>query len=86
MSLTKIEDALGGPGGLGAEEAAMLLRLARSLVRAAEVFEDAAAALDWLQSRNRALGDVTPLSLLDTDAGAARVMDTLGRIEHGVHP
>jgi uncharacterized protein (DUF2384 family) len=27
---------------------------------------------------------VTPLSLLDTDIGADSVLDTLGRIEHGV--
>jgi len=45
----------------------------------------AGAAIDWLRSRNQALGGATPLSLLDTDAGAEDVMDLLGRIEHGVH-
>lgn len=84
MSTLTVEDILGGPGGLSAEESARLLRLARSLLRASEVFEDAAAAIDWLKSRNRALGGVTPLSLLATDAGAESVMDVLGRIEHGV--
>lgn len=54
------------------------------LGRAGVVFEDADGALDWLQSANAALGGVTPLSLLDTDIGADSVMDTLGRIEHGV--
>jgi putative toxin-antitoxin system antitoxin component (TIGR02293 family) len=48
------------------------------------VFEDADSALNWLQSPNASLGGVTPLSLLDTDIGADSVLDTLGRIEHGV--
>jgi len=52
-------------GVLNTEESAKLLRLARTLRRASEVFEDVAAALDWLKSPNRALGGVTPLSLLD---------------------
>jgi uncharacterized protein (DUF2384 family) len=30
------------------------------------------------------LSGATPLSLLDTDIGAESVLDTLGRIEHGV--
>lgn len=85
MNAAKIEDILGDPAGLSAAESAKLLRLARGLVRAAEVFEDAGAAIDWLKSRNQALGGATPLSLLDTDAGAEDVMDLLGRIEHGVH-
>jgi len=72
-------------GVLNTEESAKLLRLARTLRRASEVFEDVAAALDWLKSPNRALGGVTPLSLLDTELGAESVMDVLGRIEHGVY-
>jgi len=46
--------------------------------------EDLDAALDWLKSPNAALAGTTPLSLLDTDIGAESVLDTLGRIEHGV--
>jgi uncharacterized protein (DUF2384 family) len=30
------------------------------------------------------LGDKTPISLLNTTEGLARVQDTLGRVEHGV--
>jgi putative toxin-antitoxin system antitoxin component (TIGR02293 family) len=71
-------------GTLSTEESAKLLRVARVLHRAIEVFEDHAAALDWLKSPNTALGGVTPLSLLDTDLGGEAVFDTLGRIEHGV--
>jgi putative toxin-antitoxin system antitoxin component (TIGR02293 family) len=71
-------------GTLSTEESAKLVRVARVLYRAAEVFEDQTAALDWLKTANEALGSVSPLSLLDTDIGAEAVLDTLGRIEHGV--
>ena len=71
-------------GVLNSEESAKLLRLARAVGRAGEVFEDPQAALHWLKSPNSALSGATPLSLLDTDLGAESVLDTLGRIEHGV--
>jgi putative toxin-antitoxin system antitoxin component (TIGR02293 family) len=71
-------------GVLSSEESAKLLRLARVVGRANEVFEEPQAALRWLKSANSALSGATPLSLLDTDIGAENVLDTLGRIEHGV--
>lgn len=71
-------------GMLNSEESAKLVRLARVIERAEEVFEDLIASVDWLKSPNAALSGATPLSLLDTDIGAESVMDTLGRIEHGV--
>ncbi len=71
-------------GVLNREESGKLLRLARVIERAAEVFEDGPAALDWIKSSNASLGGATPLSMLDTDLGAGSVMDTLGRIEHGI--
>jgi putative toxin-antitoxin system antitoxin component (TIGR02293 family) len=71
-------------GTLNSEESDKLVRLARVLGRAEEVFEDQEAAVHWLKASNAALGRATPLSLLDTDIGAESVMDTLGRIEHGV--
>ena len=66
------------------ESAASVTACARVVERAEEVFEDGASALAWLKTENPSLGDVTPLSLLDTDLGADTVLDTLGRIEHGV--
>jgi len=71
-------------GLLTSEESAKLVRLARVVERAEEVFEGFDAALEWLKAPNAALTGVTPLSLLDTDLGAELVLDTLGRIEHGV--
>jgi len=73
-------------GVLNSEESSKLIRLARVVWRANEVFENAQAALHWLKSPNSTLSGATPLSLLDTDIGAESVMDTLGRIEHGVFP
>lgn len=71
-------------GALSPEESAKLVRLARVVERADQVFEGAVPALGWLRSPNAALDGATPMSLLDTDMGAETVLDTLGRIEHGV--
>ena len=71
-------------GRLTSEESSRLVRLARVVARGEEVFEDLGAAVDWLKTPNASLGGNAPLSLLDTDIGAESVMDTLGRIEHGV--
>ena len=71
-------------GVLNSEESAKLVRLARVVERAKDVFEDFEASLNWLKSPNAALSGATPLSLLDTDIGAESVLDMLGRIEHGV--
>lgn len=71
-------------GVLNPEESGKLHRLAQVIERAVEVFESAPLALDWIKSPNASLGGFTPLSLLDTDLGAQAIMDTLGRIEHGV--
>ena len=71
-------------GVLSREESGKLVRLAQVAERAVEVFENKAAALDWLKHDNPSLGGHSPLSLLDTDIGAVAVTQTLGRIEHGV--
>jgi len=71
-------------GMLSADESGKMVRLAQTIERAVQVFEDEQAALDWLKSPNGALGGASPLSLLDTELGSAAVAMTLGRIEHGV--
>ena len=71
-------------GTLSRDESGKLVRLARVVERAAEVFEGGPAALDWLKNPNASLGGTSPLSLLDTDLGAVAVFNALGRIEHGV--
>jgi putative toxin-antitoxin system antitoxin component (TIGR02293 family) len=54
------------------------------LARAIEAFGTREKALRWLRTPVRSLGDNTPISLLNTPEGLARVQDTLGRVEHGV--
>jgi len=94
VSQSELAQALGIPertlarrkreGILNSEESSKLLRLARVVSRASEVFGEPAAAVNWLKSPNAALRGDAPLTLLDTDIGAESVLDTLGRIEHGV--
>ena len=94
LSNVELGDALGIPqstlarrknqGTLTAEESAKVVRLARCISRASGVFGDLDNAVAWLKHPNRALGGVTPISLLDTDVGMEAVSDLLGRIEHGV--
>lgn len=94
LSQSELAQALGIPertlarrkreGVLNSEESSKLLRLALVISRASEVFDDPAAAVDWLKSPNAALRGNAPLSLIDTDIGAESVLETLGRIEHGV--
>ena len=61
-----------------------LVQLMRIHARCMEVFEDKEKATRWLKTSNFALGDQTPLSLLDTSEGIGMVADTLTRIEYGV--
>jgi putative toxin-antitoxin system antitoxin component (TIGR02293 family) len=61
-----------------------LYRAEKVMTRAQCVFEDADGAKTWVIGRNRALGGVSPLSLLDTEAGYELVLDTLGRVAYGV--
>lgn len=94
MTKAELASALGIPkrtlarrkreGKLNSEETAKLVRLARVIARAEEVFEEFGTAIDWLKSANPSLAGAPPVTLLDTDVGAESVMETLGRIEHGV--
>jgi putative toxin-antitoxin system antitoxin component (TIGR02293 family) len=70
---------------LSADESDRLLRLARVAARAEEVLGSRERAGAWLRGTVRALGQVRPLDLLDTDLGAQQVERILGRIEHGVY-
>ena len=69
---------------LTADESDRVYRLARVVAHAEDVFEDIDKVRRWLVHTNRALGGVTPLSLLDTDEGARQVDTILGRIEYGL--
>ncbi|MFC4158468.1 type II RES/Xre toxin-antitoxin system antitoxin [Chitinimonas lacunae] len=81
-STIKARQTSGKP--LSLSESERMVRVAKVLLRAIEVLEDASSASQWIKRPNRSLGGNSPLSLLDTEAGYELVMDILGRIEHGV--
>ncbi len=70
---------------LSQHESEVLLRLARVFQSACEVLGAKEKAVRWLQRPNRSLGNVPPLQMLDTEAGARQVDDVLGRIAYGVY-
>ena len=69
---------------LQADESDRVLRLARISAQAAETFGSETKAAEWLRRPNRALGNLIPLELLDTDIGVHQIEEILGRIEHGL--
>ncbi|MEX2600661.1 MAG: antitoxin Xre/MbcA/ParS toxin-binding domain-containing protein [Balneolaceae bacterium] len=60
------------------------LLIVEVLEKGMEVFNSRETLQTWLHTPMPAFDQQTPLSLLDTGFGARMVMDTLGRIEHGV--
>lgn len=62
-----------------------LVRLMRVARLAAEVLGSREKAIGWLHDPNRALGNDTPLSHVDTARGTRQVEVLLGRIAHGTH-
>ena len=71
-------------GSFHADESDRIIRVARILAHAHEVFESPENAAAWLRRSNRTLGGAAPLKLLDTGPGARLVDEALGRIEHGL--
>jgi len=67
-----------------ADESDRVLRLARISSQATATLGNERKAADWLRRPNRALGNRSPLELLDSDIGTRQVEDTLNRIEHGI--
>jgi len=72
------------PNRLEPGESDRLVRTARIVAWAIDVFGSREKAAAWLDRPNRALGGEKPLSLLDTEIGAGQIEDVLGRMEHGV--
>ncbi|MCA1573273.1 MAG: DUF2384 domain-containing protein [Acidobacteria bacterium] len=72
-------------GRLRPEESERVYRLAKILAFAESVLGTKEKARHWLNAPNRALGNVSPLSLLETEAGTDEVTNILGRIEFGVY-
>jgi putative toxin-antitoxin system antitoxin component (TIGR02293 family) len=72
-------------GKLAPEESERLLRISSIFEKAADLFEgDIGAAVNWLTTPKKALGNEQPLLYARTEVGAREVENLLGRIEHGV--
>ena len=69
---------------LSQEETEKLVRFARIVERAAQVFQGVEAAMDWLRSENPSLEKFRPIDLLDADLGGELAIDALARIEQGI--
>jgi putative toxin-antitoxin system antitoxin component (TIGR02293 family) len=61
-----------------------ILHIAEVIARGVEVFEDKEIFMSWLKQPSAALGNLTPMSLLNSRFGTDMVLDELTRIEHGV--
>ena len=71
-------------GRLTADQSDRLMRAARVIAAAEDTFGSQQKAASWLRRPTTALGNETPLSLLDTSEGALQVENLLGRISHGI--
>ena len=70
---------------LTAAESDRLYRVARTIAQVISVLGSMEKARAWITRPNQALGDESPLALLDTDIGTRQVEDVLLRIEYGIH-
>ncbi|WP_300154165.1 MbcA/ParS/Xre antitoxin family protein [Solidesulfovibrio sp.] len=61
-----------------------ILRISEIIHRATEVFGSQETARKWLSKPKAVFQEMSPLRYSQTEAGAAFVLDVLGRIEHGV--
>jgi putative toxin-antitoxin system antitoxin component (TIGR02293 family) len=62
-----------------------VVRFARLLGKAVDVFGDLEDAKQWLNSAQFGLGGAVPLEYAKTEVGAREVENLLGRIEYGVY-
>ena len=72
-------------GHLIATESDRVVRFARLMGKAVEVFETQENARRWLKAPQIGLGGAAPLDYAETEIGAREVEDLLGRIEYGVY-
>jgi putative toxin-antitoxin system antitoxin component (TIGR02293 family) len=72
-------------GRFSSEESERLVRVSRVFERAFALFDGSAPdARQWLETKIPSLGNLRPLDLAQTEAGAREVEDLVGRIEYGV--
>jgi putative toxin-antitoxin system antitoxin component (TIGR02293 family) len=59
-------------------------RFTRAFRAATETLGSKEKARRWLTTKNRALGGVAPIAVLDSDVGLESITDVLGRIAYGI--
>ena len=72
-------------GRLEPDESDRVVRFARLMGKAIEVFEGEEAARAWMSSPQYGLDGETPLDYATTELGAQEVRNLLGRIDHSVY-
>jgi len=72
-------------GRLSPDESDKVLRFARLLEHATDVFGDVDKARAWLKHPQYGLGGAIPLDYAETEIGAREVDNLLGRIDYGVY-
>ncbi len=72
-------------GHLEPDESDRVVRFARLMGKAVEVFEGEEAARAWMSSPQFGLGGETPLDYATTELGALEVQNLLGRIDYSVY-
>ena len=70
---------------LSVEETGRMLRVARILALADQIFGNHEKALAWLRQVDERLNDRTPLSMLHTESGGRLVENLLWQIDEGVY-
>jgi putative toxin-antitoxin system antitoxin component (TIGR02293 family) len=95
LSLDQVGEKLGIPratlhrrkasGRLAPDESDRVVRFARLVRQATEVFGTVERAQQWLSFPQYGLGGVVPLDYARTEVGAREVETLLGRIEHSVY-
>ncbi|MBA3649946.1 MAG: DUF2384 domain-containing protein [Chthoniobacterales bacterium] len=72
-------------GRLTSDESDKVLRFARLLGQAVQLFGSLEDARRWLKAPQRGLGGAVPLDYAQTETGAREVENLLGRIDYGVY-
>ena len=72
-------------GRLSPDESDKVMRFARLLEHATNVFGDVEKARAWLKHPQYGLGGAVPLNYAETEIGAREVDNLLGRIDYGVY-
>jgi putative toxin-antitoxin system antitoxin component (TIGR02293 family) len=81
-----LERRLAGSGRLTTAESNALVRTARVVTAARQLFDTDQAVRTWLSREQPGLGGRVPLDLMQTETGAAAVETLLERLYHGVLP